>query len=125
MIRTIFFGRASMLPRLAVLVVLVNRCPDSTLCQQIPTAATSAKVKTDNLAVFRELDKSSPVERALSKGDPVYVDLRVDQAGMSWCGVRTPGQPTRIGFVDCRSLERVGDASSIKSFDPTNAHANS
>ena len=125
MIRTIFFGRASMLPRLAVLVILVNCCADCTLCQQIPSAATSAKVKTDNLAVFREMDKSSPVERALSKGDPVYVDLRVDQAGMSWCGVRTPGQPTRIGFVDCRNLERVGDASSATSLDPKSAYANS
>ena len=112
-----------MLPQLTVLVVLVACCPDSTLCQQIPKAATNAEVKTDNLAVFREMDKSSPVERTLSKRDSVYVDLRVDQAGMSWCGVRLDNQPTRIGFVDCKSLERVGDSAHSGGLDSKSAHS--
>ena len=122
---TNFFKRTSVLPRLTVLVVLVVCCLDGTLCQQIPTAATDAKVKTDNLAIFREMDKSSPVEQTLSKGDSVYVDLRVDQSGLSWCGVRPTRLSARIGFVDCRSLERVGDSAPSRSLDSKNVKANS
>ena len=48
--------------------------------------------------------------RSLGKGEAVYVDLRVDQGAMFWCGVRTAGQARRLGFVDCKSLARV-DAS--------------
>src|SRR5215472_8081627 len=112
-------------PRLTALVVFVAYWPGSTLCQQIPTAATDAKVKTDNLAIFREMDKSSPVEQTLSKGDSVYVDLRVDQSGLSWCGVRPTRLSARIGFVDCRSLERVGDSAPSRSLDSKNVKANS
>jgi len=43
----------------------------------------------------------------LKKGGTVYVDLRMDQGGKSWCGVRPSAQANRIGFVDCRSLQRV------------------
>ncbi len=61
------------------------------------------------------MDASSSVVRSLAKGEAVYVDLRVDQNAMLWCGVRIAGQAKRLGFVDCRSLARV-DAP-----QPTNA----
>jgi tetratricopeptide (TPR) repeat protein len=74
---------------------------------QLPTAATNATVKTDSLRVLVKMDASSGVVRSLAKGEAVYVDLRVDQGSMLWCGVRIAGQAQRLGFVDCRSLERV------------------
>ncbi len=74
---------------------------------QLPTAATNAIVKADSLSVYPAMDKSSSIVRSLAKGESVYVDLRVDQGGMLWCGVRIAGQARRLGFVDCRSLERV------------------
>ena len=116
------FRKTTFLSQLPVLVILVVCCPDSTPCQQIPTAATDAKIKVDTLTVFREMDRSSPVERTLSKGDSVYVDLRVDQAGLSWCGVRPARQAARIGFVDCRSLERVGNSAPSSDRVPQSAH---
>ena len=125
MIWTMPFRKTTISPKLAVLVILVVCCADSVPCQQIPTAATDAKVRVDNLVVFREMDKSSPVERTLFKGDSVYVDLRVDQSGLSWCGVRPGRQAARIGFVDCRSLERVGNSTPLSDLDPKSAHSNS
>src|SRR5689334_24095235 len=74
--------------------------------QQLPTAATTATVISDTLTVFSEMNRSSEAVRALAKGDSVYVDLRIDQGGMKWCGVRLQGQTVRAGFVDCKSLQR-------------------
>jgi tetratricopeptide (TPR) repeat protein len=74
---------------------------------QMPTAATDATVKADTVTVFLEMDASSDQVSTLKKGITVYVDLRMDQGGKSWCGVRPSAQANRIGFVDCRSLERV------------------
>src|ERR1700747_2077914 len=73
----------------------------------MPTAATDATVRADTVAVFLEMDTSSDRVSTLKKGITVYVDLRMDQDGKSWCGVRPSAQANRIGFVDCRSLERV------------------
>jgi tetratricopeptide (TPR) repeat protein len=77
---------------------------------QMPTAATGATVKADTVTVFLEMDTSSDQVSTLKKGVAVYVDLRMDQGGKSWCGVRPSAQANRIGFVDCRSLERVAGA---------------
>jgi len=55
----------------------------------MPTAATDATVKADTVTVFLEngcLQRSGfPSSK---KGITVYVDLRMDQGGRSWCGVR-------------------------------------
>jgi hypothetical protein len=85
---------------------------------QLPTADTNATVKTASLRVFTKMDASSNVVRSLAKGEAVYVDLRVDQGAMFCCGVRIAGRGGRLGFVDCRSLERV-DAP-----QPTNTEKN-
>ena len=95
---------------LAVPNLLICLClPFSTSAQrpQLPTAATDAMVKADSVTVFLEMDSSSDQVATLKKGNSVYVDLRMDQGGKSWCGVRPSAQASRIGFVDCRSLERV------------------
>src|SRR5260370_15157403 len=76
----------------------------------MPTAASDATVKADTVTVFLEMDSSSDQVSTLKKGITVYVDLRMDQGGKSWCGVRPSAQANRIGFVDCRSLERVAGA---------------
>jgi tetratricopeptide (TPR) repeat protein len=75
--------------------------------QQLPTAATTARVSSDALAVFSEISRSSEVVRSLAKGDSVYVDLRIDQGGLKWCGIRLTAQSNRLGFVDCRGLVRT------------------
>ena len=95
------------------LLVLTLLCfPSRTPGQhsQMPTAATDATVKADTVTVFLEMDTSSDQVSTLKKGITVYVDLRMDQGGKSWCGVRPSAQANRIGFVDCRSLERVASA---------------
>ncbi len=74
---------------------------------QLPTAATDAAVKAESVTVFAQMDVSSDQVSTLKKGIAVYVDLRVDQSGKGWCGIRPSAQANRIGFVDCRSLERV------------------
>src|SRR5215471_14830025 len=79
---------------------------------QPPTAASTAVVRADEIAVFAEMDSSGEKNSTLKKGATVYVDLRVDQSGRSWCGVRRSAEASRIGYVDCRALERVGDARS-------------
>jgi tetratricopeptide (TPR) repeat protein len=91
---------------------------------QTPTAATHARVKRET-TVFQEMDKSSHVQQSLHKDDSVYVDLRVDQAGMSWCGVRLAGHQSRIGFVDCRSIELVENSPLASSLDHKSAYTNS
>jgi tetratricopeptide (TPR) repeat protein len=75
----------------------------------MPTAATQAIVKADSATVLSEMDSSSSSVGSLKKGESVYVDLRIDQNNVHWCGVRVAGQPARLGFVDCRSLQRIGD----------------
>ena len=95
---------------LAVPNLLICLClPFSASAQrpQLPTAATDAIVKVDSVTVFLEMDNSSDQVSTLKKGDSVYVDLRMDQGSKSWCGIRPSAQGNRIGFVDCRSLERV------------------
>jgi hypothetical protein len=75
--------------------------------QQLPTAATTASVTADTLTVFTEMSRSSEVVKSLTKGDSVYVDLRIDQGGMKWCGIRMTAQTNRLGFADCKGLVRT------------------
>lgn len=96
--------------RLASLLAVADGCfsfPANGQRSQLPTAATDAVVKADAATVFLEMDASSDQVSTLKKGASVYVDLRMDQGGKSWCGVRPSAQANRIGFVDCRTLERV------------------
>lgn len=92
------------------------------MSQGLPTAATNATVKADSLKVFTKMNASSNVVRSLAKGEAVYVDLRIDQGAMFWCGVRIAGQAGRLGFVDCRSLDRV-DAPQPTNAEKTAIHA--
>ncbi len=101
----------------ARLVSLLLACFSSSASgqrSQQPTAATDAVVKSDTVAVYAEMDVSSDQVATLKKGGSVYVDLRMDQGGKSWCGVRPSRDVNRMGFVDCRTLERVpGSAPSL------------
>jgi tetratricopeptide (TPR) repeat protein len=85
---------------------------------QMPTAATDAKVISDSAAVFEEMDAASDRVSTLKKGDSVYVDLRMDQGGRSWCGVRPSRDANRSGFVDCKALQRVANSAAIMSSGP-------
>ncbi|HKF24382.1 MAG TPA: hypothetical protein VKB24_00360, partial [Candidatus Acidoferrum sp.] len=75
--------------------------------QQLPTAATTASVTADILTVFRAMDRSSEVVRSFKKGEAIYVDLRIDQGNMKWCGIRLTAQTDRLGFADCKGLVRT------------------
>lgn len=75
--------------------------------QQLPTAATTASVTADTLTVYADMSRSSEVVRSLAKGDSVYVDLRIDQGGLKWCGIRLNAQTNRLGFADCKGLVRT------------------
>ena len=90
----------------ALLVIFAIAPVANGQAQQLPTAATTATVTADALTVFADMNRSSEVVRSLAKGESVYVDLRVDQGGMKWCGVRLNSRSSRIGFVDCKSLLR-------------------
>lgn len=73
----------------------------------LPTAATTAKVTAPSLPVYADMNRSSETVRSLARGDSVYVDLRVDQGGLKWCGIRLKAETARLGFADCRGLERT------------------
>jgi hypothetical protein len=90
---------------------------------QTPTAASSAVVRADEATVFSEMNASGEKASSLKKGESVYVDLRIDQNGRSWCGVRASAQSNRIGFVDCRALERVGNPAPITASRSTGSAA--
>ena len=75
--------------------------------QLLPTAATTATVTAPSLTIFTAMDRSSEVVRSLNNGDSVYVDLRIDQGGMKWCGIRLTAQTNRLGFADCKGLVRT------------------
>jgi tetratricopeptide (TPR) repeat protein len=75
--------------------------------QALPTAATTATVTRDSLVVYADMSRSSETVRSLSKGDSVYVDLRVDQGGLKWCGIRLTAGTVRLGFADCQGLLRT------------------
>ena len=75
--------------------------------QQLPTAATTASVSAETLTVFAAMDRSSETIRSLKKGDAVYVDLRIDQGTMKWCGIRLTAGTDRLGFADCKGLVRT------------------
>jgi hypothetical protein len=81
---------------------------------QTPGPAANAAVKTETLLVYSEMDSSSGTVQSLKKGDSVYLDLQVDQSGMSWCGVRLAGQTSRLGYVSCKALERIPARSPIQ-----------
>src|SRR5215475_7602904 len=53
------------------------------------------------------MDRSSDVVHSLNRGDAVYVDLRIDQGAMKWCGIRLTAQTNRLGFADCKGLVRT------------------
>jgi len=106
-----FAQLASLLAALGALLPFLSLAQQS----QMPTAATSAIVKSDSAAVFSEMGSFSEQTASLKKGDSVYVDLRMDQGGKSWCGVRPSQQANRIGFVDCRLLQRVGNLAPLAS----------
>jgi tetratricopeptide (TPR) repeat protein len=99
----------------SVLVAFAACLPAPAHAQQskMPTAATSAVVNSDSIIVFSEMDVSSEHTSTLQRGVSVYVDLRMDQGGRSWCGVRTSQQASRIGFVDCKLLMRVGNVAPL------------
>jgi tetratricopeptide (TPR) repeat protein len=75
--------------------------------QTLPTAATTATVTRDTLAVYADMNRSSETVRSLSKGDSVYVDLRIDQGGLKWCGIRLTAGTARLGFAECQGLLRT------------------
>lgn len=87
--------------------LLLNSSRTVAQAQQLPTAATTAKVTAEALAIFSDMNSSSEVVRSLAKGDSVYVDLRIDQGGMKWCGIRVSAQTARLGFADCKGLART------------------
>src|SRR6266849_2797496 len=113
--------RAVVLPLTLALQLSCFTAPARGQRSMMPTAANDATVKSEVLAVFSEMDASSEQALALKKGDAVYVDLRVDQGGKSWCSVRHSRQSSRLGYVDCKSLERIGTASALNSPDTKNA----
>jgi hypothetical protein len=92
---------------LVAAAVFLFLCGAPAETQQLPTAATTATVTAGTLTVFSEMDRASEVVRSLTKGDSVYVDLRIDQGGVKWCGIRITAKTGRLGFVDCKGLVRT------------------
>jgi tetratricopeptide (TPR) repeat protein len=100
---------ASLLVAAVLALALAQKLPAQR--PQLPTAATDAIVQWDAVSVFMDMDSSSQQVWTLRKGVSVYIDLRMDQGGKSWCGVRSSAQTGRIGFVDCKSLLRTSHVS--------------
>ena len=73
---------------------------------QNSSLAANASVKTDVLPVYPELRASGEAVETLKMGDAVYVDYQFALLGTAWCGVRRPGQASRLGYVNCSGLNR-------------------
>ena len=65
-----------------------------------------ATVKSDSVAVYAQMSKTSAVIRSLKKGQTVRVGLEVSGREGAWCGIRDLGATGRIGYVLCKHLER-------------------
>jgi hypothetical protein len=63
---------------------------------QTPGPEANATVKVQTLNAHSEMESSSSVVHVLKRGDSVYLDLQVDQSGVSWCGVRGADEPARF-----------------------------
>jgi tetratricopeptide (TPR) repeat protein len=110
--RRIFTGSIAQFASLLAVLGTSLALPAHAQQSKTPTAATSAVVNSESVTVFSEMDASGEHASTLQKGASVYVDLRMDQGGRSWCGVRPSQQAHRIGFVDCKLLLRVGNVPS-------------
>src|SRR5437016_3913210 len=106
-------------------LLLLHSSPIAAQQPQLPTAATNAIVTADEVAVLAEMNAESEKISSLKKGTSLYVDLRMDQGRQLWCGVRATPQTPRIGFVDCRLLQRVGGPPAISASRGSSGSANS
>lgn len=70
------------------------------------TAAPNAVVTVDTLAIYPEMSPSDPAAQSLKKGDTVIIELEF-QTTERWCSIRRPSQTSRLGYVQCRGLERI------------------
>ncbi len=86
-----------------------------------------AVVKTDSVGVSSDPSASGKVTRSLKKGAVVTVEIEMQGAEGTWCGIVEQGQRSISGYVPCRYLERnipgvtwkaVGRRTTAKDFSP-------
>lgn len=70
------------------------------------STAPNAVVTVDTLAIYPEMSPSDPAAQSLKKGDTVIIDLEF-QTTERWCSIRRPSQTSRLGYVECRGLQRI------------------
>src|SRR5712692_2837789 len=70
-------------------------------------ASGKATVKSDSLTVYSQMSTASSAVKSLKKGDEVKVDFEIKGMGEAWCSVRELAQSRRLGYVQCRYLERT------------------
>ncbi len=62
-------------------------------------------VKSESVAVYAQMSKTSAVVRSLRKGHPVRVGMEIRGSRGAWCAIRDPGATRRMGYVLCKHLE--------------------
>lgn len=85
----------------AILAVVCCALP----CFAQHPAATNAKVTTDSLPVYSQMDSSSGVVQTLKKGQALVLNFQIASATGAWCSVRLPSQSATLGFVECSGLK--------------------
>ena len=60
----------------------------------------------DTLAIYQEMSSSDPSAQSLKKDDTVIIELEF-QTTERWCSIRRPSQTSRLGYVQCRGLQRI------------------
>jgi hypothetical protein len=93
------------------------------LCLLMPRTAESqqqrflwsAKVVPAEVDVYSSDSANVGIITTLNRGELVNVVLEVNATGDEWCRIGLPSQPLALGYVLCKSLEKVVAKSSIQS----------
>jgi predicted aspartyl protease len=91
---------------LAGFVVLLLFSIHPLWCGTSEAASGGAVIRSDAVPLYSEMSASSPVLKSLKKGDPVVVDIEIEDPEGAWCGIIEQGQTSIAGYVRCKDLER-------------------
>jgi predicted aspartyl protease len=91
---------------LAGFVVLLLCIIHPLWCGTSEAASSGAVIRNNGVPLYSEMSASSPVLRSLKKGDPVDIDIEIQDPEGSWCGIIEQGQTSVAGYVRCKDLER-------------------
>jgi|GEM_PF-2498877 len=90
-----------------VVLIFILLCPDASgLYAQGTESLNRASIKSDSVAVYSGMFDSGKILKFLKKGDKVTVEIEIEGAEGTWCGIIEQGHTEITGYVECKYLER-------------------